>query len=927
MFNNPKIVISLDDSTYAHKFDQKSLIHNDEFQQICYLVDQQIAKIEAGGSRGNRMHNAIAIFGDRGTGKTSFLDSVLDYYCTQQTTGKGKNLTLLGVIDPTLLEEKAHIFLLIISLIDEQVNTYLNNQECTPNSEMVYTRKRWRQKLLNLAKGLPSLDQIGKDYQNDSWQSAEFIMEKGLKEMDAAYHLHQNFHDLVKQALDILHKKAFVIAFDDIDINFDKGWRVLETIRKYLTVDQFIILLCGNLKLYNLNVWQQQWKQLIVRSEPINKNLEEYSDMVYQLENHYMMKVFKSHNRVHLVSLLYAMRWNQTVYMVKGNHRTLETLITVAYKEVLNHLGIKGLQLMKHFTNYLLGLSIRSQINFLKSNWDMDSKDKDLFQIKRIEIFISWMYAQNIDVNRMLNHPSQITISILKYLLSTKDMRDLYQLVPTSDQEQTNACLVGLTMLYAWNVQKNPFLIFDYFLRIGYIRNLIQSESNASKINLLIDYASLKEDVSLKNIIGLCMAYQQHLNPYYSMQEHVFLTHRITKELYIRFRNSYRQLDKEVQDKLRNLLQDVYDLHYKKLVSERSSLWDNIITKLINPASRYSDLEGSLNPTYLKSLKTYTELIPEEWGSNVKEKKCFSALLKLLEAMKETAFSSPLRTKPEQEPQQVLLRLPLCVLRNGGRSAGRRYYSVFILLGCIGQILKTLTDASQATATDADITKTDTRSKEKGLRLIKHLLIDLQLLRNYLEPNSTSIRDIAITLEQEDEETGNISVDTLSTLTDAIWEWWNQYPCIHIPPYLLGRMATRFFFMVQRIHEEYLGDQMHQSIVMFLNTCLTLEQEEASLSDEEGKEHRFELFNTSVSYITFSDKLKALDENAFKKIPLTGWLLQCPLLYAYLKSELIDEIRDTVGKGMSDSAKKKSNDVFNKINQLAVYKILNGNEG
>ena len=123
--NKKKVLIDLSDSTYAHSFAEQNRIHQVEFEAAVNLVVNQINRIGKDKTSEkhviNRVHNTISIFGDRGTGKTSFIRSLFDEI-EKRCNGKDE-VMILGLIDPTLMEEKAHIFLLIISLINDRVNS------------------------------------------------------------------------------------------------------------------------------------------------------------------------------------------------------------------------------------------------------------------------------------------------------------------------------------------------------------------------------------------------------------------------------------------------------------------------------------------------------------------------------------------------------------------------------------------------------------------------------------------------------------------------------------------------------------------------------------------------------------------------------------------------------------------------------------
>lgn len=238
------IIINLQESSNARKFEVGNIIHQREFDRAIALINKKIYRSDL--NEKIRYNDTISILGPRGSGKTSFLLSLQAYY---KKGKKIKEVEVLDIIDPTLIEEKGHVFLTIISLISETVESKLKISDCTPCSTSYPNMKEWKDKLRKLADGLPSIDGVGSGLDYSNWQDAEYIMDKGLKSVKAAINLEVNFNELVCCALKILGKKVFIISLDDIDVDFRKGWPVLETIRKYLTSPQIIILLSGDLKL------------------------------------------------------------------------------------------------------------------------------------------------------------------------------------------------------------------------------------------------------------------------------------------------------------------------------------------------------------------------------------------------------------------------------------------------------------------------------------------------------------------------------------------------------------------------------------------------------------------------------------------------------------------------------------------------------
>ena len=311
------ITINLNNSLCARGFNSEERIHNVAFNRAIKMIDKQISKAEEIVNVATvncedmiRTYETISVLGERGAGKTSFLMSLRDEYKNKE------NVMLLPLIDPTLFEEKGHLFLLIISLIDIFVKEVPSTPE---NKGWIDEYHKFKS---DLAQGLPTLDNEGLTYQEPTWHEDEYEMERVMESVSAAFNLERNFHCFVFYALKILKKKAFLLMFDDIDVDFKKGWMVLETLRKFLTSKQMIIVLSGNIKLYSKNVRKQQWhnfgKELLLNENTeVYGGRDEFYRLVNEIEGQYMQKILKSENRVYLYNLKDNIDLNGNKYQVK----------------------------------------------------------------------------------------------------------------------------------------------------------------------------------------------------------------------------------------------------------------------------------------------------------------------------------------------------------------------------------------------------------------------------------------------------------------------------------------------------------------------------------------------------------------------------------------------------------------------------------
>ena len=475
------IIINLSESRNAQKFSSCNLIHAIEFDYVISWINQRLAyinniqpnNISLEQTNFTRLHETITILGTRGSGKTSFLLSILENY------RNSKDIEVIKIIDPTLIEEKGHIFLTILSEINNRVTNALKSIDCTPEKADYFRKTQWNEQLKKMAKGLPAMDIINSGY-ND-WCDPEYVMNTGLQNVYAARQLETNFHELLRCGLQILNKKAFLIALDDIDIDFRKGWPVLETIRKYMTTPHVITLLSGDMRLLSKAIRKQQWKNfgkaLLKNEGEVLGKMGEYNDYVTEMENQYMLKVLQPNRRIHLTTLKEKAdridRTNETIN-IYINDETEDNRIDRFYNLIFKQLGITNPYQAEAYRSVMFGLPLREQIHFL-SAFDKNREPADPNSLigEIADVFLSDLYEKMIDIDQIKIHDQNLIPIILRLLIDEKVLEEAYQLQPVTKDQSLNISLMVLSFIFSLKTQDNPYLIFDYFLRIGYIRNIL----------------------------------------------------------------------------------------------------------------------------------------------------------------------------------------------------------------------------------------------------------------------------------------------------------------------------------------------------------------------------------------------------------------------------------------------------------------------
>lgn len=500
------IIIDLDNSLYAHAFTSEQQIHQEDLDKAMDIIQNQVNRLDLNEDADvylSRIYRTIGVFGDRGSGKTSFMISLLN-----RCKNEMKKVEVLRMIDPTLVEHKKPIVLCVIAMIQQKVETVLQQQECRGKGDAYVQRREWDKLMERISRGIIAIDKVGKDYDNSMWQDEAYVMRTGLAKVKDANAFEENIRAMIDAALKILGKDAFLLAFDDIDVDVEQGWNVLESLRRYLSDTHIISIVSGNIKLYGALVRYELGQNLKMPPGSAHDLMEN------ELESQYMLKLLNPSNRINLLSLAHLLQnGNNTVkVLANGTEHELVTL----YRELLKDFGIVDVPSQNTFVSFLVSMSLRSQIHFMKDA----SAEKRI--TPPLDVFTSRLYASGIDMAALGANVQMMNISVLDYLNAKANLPDCYLLMPTLQDKDVNSNFTALSFMECWHLQNNPYLVFDYLLRIGYVRNLALPLEKKDMVLNLCKYSGWNQMMSLKNNIGLSMAYVagKELG---SMKEHISL--------------------------------------------------------------------------------------------------------------------------------------------------------------------------------------------------------------------------------------------------------------------------------------------------------------------------------------------------------------------------------------------------------------------
>lgn len=268
--------------------------------------------------------NIIVFSGGRGTGKTSVMLSYMEFlkdYYRNLHSGKAdeqlgrlrfmdhdQNMELmftgLEYIDASLLGSRKDDVLrnvlpkMLKKWHDEEQRSNMDSG-IVRDEDYAYKKRQIHRLFNNVYKSLRDLNS-----KEDILEADNDLFMETLENLSLTWNLRQSFQELVKAYLDIMeypgseekigrHNHFLVISLDDLDMNIEHGFDLLEEIRKYLMVPNVIVLLSANyeqlLKLC-VNHYTKTFKE--------TKEEAETKEYISKLSREYLEKILPAHCQV-----------------------------------------------------------------------------------------------------------------------------------------------------------------------------------------------------------------------------------------------------------------------------------------------------------------------------------------------------------------------------------------------------------------------------------------------------------------------------------------------------------------------------------------------------------------------------------------------------------------------------------------------------
>lgn len=459
--------------------------------------------------------NVFFVDGTRGAGKTTFINSVVKSL-NDDTGDASVSIKCLPTIDPTKLPRHEPILVTVTARLNKMVSDKLKG--CWSSNDHKKQKEQWQSHLEQLKRGLHLL--TDKEYKPEYFSDA-LKLDAQLDYSIGGQNLSQIFDQLVERACEILGCKAILISFDDIDTQFDAGWDVLESIRKFFNSQKLVVVATGDLRLYSQLIRGKQYEnysKTLLDQEKESARLAERGYMVEHLEQQYLLKLFPVQKRIQLKTMLQlvgekgkARKENIRVKTELGMH----DIDAIEVRQAIGDAVREGLNLREGsdadmYVNELLKQPVRLLMQVLqdfytkkyratslKIKGDQGSDEKSDPNLLRNALYgsmLSSIYRAGLNYEQHRFGMDSLCKDIFIYVKQDRDFNTGFYLRPQSESEALRNCSIYLASQVSENCQ-GSLSKFLQMLLVGcgsvsifnqFVTELAQAENDREKFEQLV---------------------------------------------------------------------------------------------------------------------------------------------------------------------------------------------------------------------------------------------------------------------------------------------------------------------------------------------------------------------------------------------------------------------------------------------------------
>lgn len=399
--------------------------------------------------------NVFFVDGTRGAGKTTFINSVVK----SLNSDKGDasvSIKCLPTIDPTKLPRHEPILVTVTARLNKMVSDELKG--CWSSNVHKKQKEQWQSHLEQLKRGLHLL--TDKEYKPEYFSDA-LKLDAQLDYSIGGQDLSEIFDQLVKCACEILGCKAILISFDDIDTQFDTGWDVLESIRKFFNSQKLVVVATGDLRLYSQLIRGKQYEnygKTLLDQEKESARLAERGYMVEHLEQQYLLKLFPVQKRMQLKTMLQLVgekgrdqhSENISVLYSKGTDgRKVDTVRSALENIVSNGLNIRVGSDLDMYVDELLKQPVRLLMQVMQDYYSRlqasDISESILLRDSLYGAMLSSIYRVGLNYEQHRIGMDSLCDDVFRYSRQDQEVNTGFYLRPQSSSEALRNCSVYLS--------------------------------------------------------------------------------------------------------------------------------------------------------------------------------------------------------------------------------------------------------------------------------------------------------------------------------------------------------------------------------------------------------------------------------------------------------------------------------------------------
>lgn len=353
--------------TYKDDFvNREESIHYDLYKKGIEVIKKIINNSERidEKSKDINMSNIILFSGERGSGKSSSMNSFAEFLKESEFIGKEYNLLISGIetIDPTLLNANDS---LVETVVAKLFDHYLKKVEDSSSSFDVCAQRKILEQFKKVYNCIKTIHEDKRDRFKNELYTENTI--ETIQRLGGSFNLKNELFVLINEYLRQMSDKQvgngggnrfLLIKIDDLDMNISHAYSMLEEIRRYLNLPNVIILLAAY-ESQLIDVLKDNFYQQFIEKREISETREKIQIMAEK----YLIKLLPLEYRLYLFNL------EEGFDDIRVKYKAGEEGIVNAKELILEKIYTKTRLIFlkdKFGKNELVPTNLREYIHFIK---------------------------------------------------------------------------------------------------------------------------------------------------------------------------------------------------------------------------------------------------------------------------------------------------------------------------------------------------------------------------------------------------------------------------------------------------------------------------------------------------------------------------------------------------------------------------------